>query len=130
MNRAAAREDIRRAEAARVVGQLDAGTLSVRASGWRDAGLDSSNVRALAGASDADVSSGVKSALLAEIAAEFGLGFATLQEARSVRAVDIVRSMGAGENVSAEIFGLSNGLTDEWVARFRSLFRRRKHPDP
>jgi len=124
----AAHDDIRSAEAARMLGQLNVAALPARAAAWQAAGIDSSNVRALTGASDPSVSDGVRSALLAEIAAEFGLGFATLQDARSLRAIDIVRAMGAGENVSAEIYALSNGFTDELTGRLKAFFSRRKKP--
>jgi hypothetical protein len=106
--------------------QLDAATLPARAAAWQAAGIDSRNVRALAGASDPEVSDGVRSALLAEIAAEFDLGFATLQDARSVRALDIVRAMGEGEDVGTQIYGLSNGFTDEWTGKLKAFFTRRK----
>ena len=122
----AAREDLRRAEAARLLDQLDAAGLAERAARWDAAGLASSNVSALAAATDPEVSDGVKRALVAEIATEFGLGFSTLQEARNVRAIDIVRLMSDGEDVGVELFGLSNGFTDEWMARVKSFFIRRK----
>ena len=118
----AAQYDIRRAEARRLLGMLDAGELPERARGWLADGADSSNVRALAGIESA--ADGVPIALVGEIAAEFGLGFASLQDARRFQSEEVIRARGFGADVSAQIYTLSNGLTDELVARFRRFFAR------
>jgi hypothetical protein len=120
-----ARGDIRRAEASRVLGLLRAEGLAERAGGWLDGGVDTQNVRALVGSvDDPEISDGVRVALVAEIAAELGLGFTNLQEARALQAEEIIRSMSAGENMSPQIFDLSNGVTDEFAAKLMARLRR------
>jgi hypothetical protein len=82
-------------------------------------------VRALAGGESAP--DGVLTSLLGEVAAEFGLGFASLQDARSFQAEEILRARGFGADVGAQIFTLSNGLTDELLGRLRGFFARLIH---
>jgi hypothetical protein len=119
------RLDIRRAEASRLLGLLNADGLAERAGTWLDGGVDTQNVRALVGSvDDEEISAGVRLALVAEIAAELGLGFGSLQEARTVQAEDIIRSMSSGETVGPQIFDLSNGVTDELTARIRRAIGR------
>jgi hypothetical protein len=121
----AAQHDIRRAEARRVLGMLDPGELPERARGWLTDGADSTNVRALAAGESA--TDGVLTALLREVATEFGLGFGSLQDARRFQAEEIMRARGFGADVGAQIFTLSNGLTDELVGRMRGFFARLIH---
>jgi hypothetical protein len=121
----AAEHDIRRAEARRLLGMLDVDELPQRARGWLADGADSSNVRALAAGETA--TDGVRMALVQEIAAEFGLGFARLQDARRFQAEEILRARGFGSDVSEQIYTLSNGLTDEAVSRLRRFFARLIH---
>jgi hypothetical protein len=121
----AAQYDIRRAEARRLLGMLDPVELPERARGWMTDGADSTNVRALAGGESAP--DGVLTSLLGEVAAEFGLGFASLQDARSFQAEEILRARGFGADVGAQIFTLSNGLTDELLGRLRGFFARLIH---
>lgn len=107
---------------------LSADGLRKRAAGWRAGGVDTHNVRALeATAEGPDVSAGVRLALVAEIARELGIGFASLTEARSAQAEEVIRSMSAGEQVGTQIFDLSNGATDEFTARVRAFFGRFLH---
>jgi hypothetical protein len=114
--------DIRRAEAARMLGFLGTDGLTERATRWLADGVDTPNVRALAQGSD--VADGVRLALVGEIAADLGIGFATVQDARRVHAEQIIRSMSSGENVGLQIYALSNGFTDEFAARVRRLLAR------
>jgi hypothetical protein len=121
----AAQYDIRRAEARRLLGMLDSSELPERARGWLADGAESSNVRALAGIEA--LADGVSQALVGEIAAEFGLGFASLQEARRFQSEEVIRARGFGADVSAQIYTLSNGLTDEVVGRLRSFVAKLIH---
>ncbi|MCU1597598.1 MAG: hypothetical protein JWQ47_1337 [Glaciihabitans sp.] len=114
--------DIRRAEAARMLGFLGAHGLTERASRWLASGVDTPNVRALAEGSDA--TDGVRLALVGEIAADLGIEFPTVQDARRVHAEQIIRSMSSGENVDLQIYALSNGFTDEFAARARRFLAR------
>lgn len=108
-----------------MLGLLEIGGLPERARGWLADGADSSNVRALAAGESA--TDGVRIALLREVAAEFGLGFATGQDARRFQAEEIMRARGFGADVGAQIYELSNGLTDELVGRLRGFFARLIH---
>jgi hypothetical protein len=122
-----AHEEIRVAEAARIVGLLDVTTLPQKAAQWVADGVTSANAQALAGLAAADAvpsSDGLRSALLAETASDLGLGFATTQEARTLHAAEIIRAMSAGENAGAQIYGLSNGFTDEVTGRLRGFLAR------
>jgi hypothetical protein len=114
--------DIRHAEAARMLGFLGADGLTERASRWLASGVDTPNVRALAEGSDA--TDGVRLALVGEIAADLGIEFPTVQDARRVHAEQIIRSMSSGENVDLQIYALSNGFTDEFAARARRFIAR------
>jgi hypothetical protein len=120
----AARRDIRRAEAGRVLGLLDSAELPERARSWIADGAETENVRALAAASDDAAADGVRLALLAEIAAERGLAFATVQDARTFQAEEIIRARSFNLDVGTQIYGLSNGYTDELVRRIRALVAR------
>jgi hypothetical protein len=119
--------DIQLAEAARVLSLLETDGLGGRAVGWISDGIDTPTVRALA--QSADAATGIRLALVAEIAAEFGIGFATLQDARRLYAEHIIRAMGTGDNFGGDIYALSNGYTDELVARIRGFVGRmlRRH---
>jgi hypothetical protein len=114
-----ARDDIRRAEAARMLGLLAADALPERATRWLAGGAGTANVRALAQSWEA--SSGVRLALVAEIAGELGLGIASDQEARQVQAETIIRSINSGQDFSRDLFALSNSYTDAATGRV-SLF--------
>lgn len=120
----AARRDIRRAEAGRVLGLLDSVELPERARSWIVDGADSRNVRALAAAPVDSAMDGLRRALLAEIAAERGLSFAAVQEARAFQAEEIIRARSFNLDVGTQIYGLSNGYTDELVRRLRAFVAR------
>ncbi|MCU1549723.1 MAG: hypothetical protein JWR36_283 [Glaciihabitans sp.] len=119
----AARRQIESAEAARVLGLPIPFDLSDGASRWVSDGIDTANSRALAGAS-ADTPEGVRLALLAELAEEIGVSFASTSEARTVHAEDIVRSMSAGEDAGGRLYALANGYTDELVGSIRGFIDR------
>ena len=120
----AARRDIRRAEAGRVLGILNSAELPERARAWIVDGADSPNLRALAAAPSDSASDGIRRALLAEIAAELGLSFAAVQDARAFQAEEIIRARSFNLDVGTQIYGLSNGYTDELVRRMRALVAR------
>ncbi|MDQ1560665.1 MAG: hypothetical protein QOE85_6 [Actinomycetota bacterium] len=105
-----------------MLGFLGADGLTERASRWLASGVDTPNVRALAEGSDA--TDGVRLALVGEIAADLGIEFPTVQDARRVHAEQIIRSMSSGENVDLQIYALSNGFTDEFAARARRFIAR------
>jgi hypothetical protein len=120
----AARRDIRRAEAGRLLGLLDSAELPERARSWIADGADSRNVRALAGAPADPATDGIRRALLTEIAAELGLSFAAVQDARTFQAEEIIRARSFNVDVGTQIYGLSNGYTDELVRRLRAFVAR------
>jgi hypothetical protein len=120
----AARRDIRRAEAGRVLGLLDSAELPERAQSWIADGADSPNLRALAAAPVDAAADGIRRALLAEIAIELGLSFAAVQDARTFQAEEIIRARSFNLDVGTQIYGLSNGLTDELVHRVQRFFAR------
>jgi hypothetical protein len=111
--------DIQLAEAARLLGLLAPDQLDALATGWLTAGIDTANVRALA--QSARDAGGIRLALIAEIAHEFGIRFARVQDARRLYSDHILRSMSGGAVASAEIAALSNAYTDEIVARIRGF---------
>jgi hypothetical protein len=120
----AARRDIRRAEAGRVLGLLDSSELPERARSWIADGADTANVHALSATSADSATEGVRLALLIEIVAERGLGFSTLQDARTFQAEEIIRARSFDLDVSSQIYGLSNGFTDEWMRKLRGFVAR------
>jgi hypothetical protein len=127
MGNVAARRDIRRAEAARILGLLDSGELPDRARGWLLDGADSVNVRALATAPGGEPGEGIRLALLGEIAQELRLGFSSLQAARTFQAEEIIRARHFGADIGQQLYGLSNGYTDELVRNLRGFVARMIH---
>ena len=123
----AARRDIRRAEAARVLGLLDSSSLPTRAQNWIVDGADSPNVRALSIAPTVAASERVRDALLTEIAAERGLGFASIQDARTFQAEEIIRARSFNLDVNSQIVSLSNAYTDELWQKLRGFVARLTH---
>jgi hypothetical protein len=123
----AARRDIRRAEAARVLGLLDSSGLPERARSWIVDGADSPTVRALAMAPADSASDGARHALLIEIAAERGLGFTRVQDARTFQAQEIIRARSFNLDVSSQIFSLANAYTDEVIHKLRGFVARLTH---
>jgi hypothetical protein len=120
----AARHDIRRAEAARILGLLDGIGLPERARGWLVDGADTANVRALATSPIGLDGDRIRMALLREIAEELRLGFPSLQAARTFHAEEIIRARHFGADIGQQLYGLSNGYTDELVRRFRGVLAR------
>ena len=66
----------------------------------------------------------VRLALLGEIVTERGLGFSTIQDARSVQAEEIIRARSFNLDVGSQIVNLSNGYTDELVSKVRGFIAR------
>jgi hypothetical protein len=120
----AARRDIRRAAATGVLGLLESAELPARAQAWIADGADTPNVRALAAAPTDPASDGIRRALLEEIVAERGLGFARIQDARTFQAEEIMRARSFNLEVGSQIVGLSNGYTDELVQKLRGFVAR------
>jgi hypothetical protein len=123
----AARRDIRRAEAARILGLLDSAELPERALSWIADGAESPSVHALVVAPTDPASDGVRRALLGEIVTERGLGFSTIQDARSFQAEEIIRARSFNLDVGSQIVTLSNGYTDELVSKLRGFIARLAH---
>jgi hypothetical protein len=125
-NRRTAHEEIRAAEAARVLGVLDPGPLPVRAVQWMNDGIDSRNVRALAEvvASDQTPGDEVLTALLAEIARDEHISFANRQEARALHSDTVIAMLRNPAEFSAHTYRFSNSVTDDIVAWLRRRFRR------
>jgi hypothetical protein len=123
----ASRRDIRRAEAARMLGLLDSEKLPDRARGWLLDGADTVNVRALATAPGGVTDEGIRVALLGEIAQELRLGFSSLQAARTFQAEEIIRAHRFGADIGQQLYGLSNGYTDELVRNLRGFVARLIH---
>jgi hypothetical protein len=120
-----ARDDVRKAEAARILDVLETANLPARAQSWLAGGIDTPNVRALAGLADSpEVSDGVRRALVAEIASDLGITFDSLQDARRIHAEHIIQTMSQGANLGPQIFALSNGVTDELTGRLRRVIDR------
>jgi hypothetical protein len=120
----AARLDIRRAEAGRMLGLLDSAELPERARQWLADGVATTNVRALAASPIDPGADGVRRALLREIAEELDLGFGSQQAARTFQAEEIIGARTFGVDMSAQIYGLANSYTDELVHRFRGFVAR------
>lgn len=109
-------DELRRAEAARVLGLLDPQTLPALANQWLVDGLESENVRALADA-NSKASQGVRLALLAEAAEEAGVHFASTAEARALHASSVIAAMATSANPSLVAMTFSNNYTDELSSR-------------
>ena len=107
-----------------MLGVLDSTDLAERAGQWLADGADTANVRALVAAPRDGSAEGICLALLREIASELGLGFDSQQAARSFQAEEIVRARTFSMDVGAQIYGLSNGFTDELVRKLRGFAAR------
>jgi len=123
----AARRDIRRAEASRVLGLLDSSGLPERAQNWIVDGADSSNVRALALAPVDAASERLRDALLTDIAAERDLSFASVQDARTFQAEEIIRARSFNLDAGSQLVSLSNAYTDELIQKLRGFVARVTH---
>ena len=107
-----------------MLGLLDGTALPERARAWLIDGADTRNVRALAATPIGPDGEGIRMALLREIAEELGLGFPSLQAARTFHAEEIIRARHFGADIGQQLYGLSNGYTDELVRRFRGVLSR------
>lgn len=119
----AALEDLRAAEAARVLGLLDTATLPPRARRWTQQALISPATLALAGA--APGASGPL-VLLATVASEHGVSIHDVATARAVHAESIIGIAGRGGDVSGSLFDLSNSVTDGLTGGVRRWWRDRR----
>lgn len=115
--------EIHSAEARRMLDLPIGIDLAAAAQQWVVDGISTRNTLALAGAGN-DVSDGVRIALLRQLAVEVGATFSTTREARAFEANGIIKTMSEGGQVSEQLFGLSNGFTDEFTARVRRFFAR------
>lgn len=114
-------DDIRLAEAARMLGVHDTAGLAGRAEGWLAEGVESPSIRALA--EGGALSEERRLRILRSAAVELDLTFETLQAARTFYVQRSLPELTTAEG-AAGIAALSNGLTDEWTGRLRRLFRR------
>jgi hypothetical protein len=116
-------DEIKLAEARRMLGLAQPVDLAARAEGWLAAGVRSPSLELLAISPDITPEESLR--LLRAAAVELDLAFATAQAARtySIQASlpELTTAAGIGE-----ITGYSNGMTDALEARLRRLFRRRR----
>lgn len=110
-----------------MLGLLDSTELPHRARVWLLDGADTPGIRALTATSTRRDSDGVRLALLREIAQELGLGFSSLQAARTFQAEEIIRARHFAADIGQQLFGLSNGFTDELVRNLRGFVARVIH---
>jgi hypothetical protein len=108
------------------LGLLDTTTLSTQATQWIADGMDSSNVRALAGAaiSGANPTAEVLASLLEHIAAETGVTFSSMQQAREVHSLAMIGSMEPTLEYSMRILDASNSFTDDLWRKFVTFLKR------
>lgn len=118
--------DLRAAEAARVLGLLDLGSLPGRAAVWVENGVDTPAARALAAGGDGSQAVS-PTVLVATLAAEHGVAIHDLATARAVHAESVIGLLGTGGDFPGAVFGLSNSVTDSvtggvrrWWSRHRS----------
>lgn len=116
-------DELRRAEAARVLGLLDPASLQPLASQWVTDGLASDNIRALA-SPGSQGSAGVLLALLSEAASDEGIHFANTAEARALHASSVIAAMATSANPTMVAMTFSNNYTDELSSRVSRLIGR------
>ncbi|MBF4577229.1 hypothetical protein [Frondihabitans sp. VKM Ac-2883] len=114
-------DDIRLAEAARMLGIHDVDGLAGRAQAWLADGVESPSVALLAESGDLPEEQRLR--ILRSAAVELDLTFVSLQTARTYYVQRSLPELTTVEG-AAGIAALSNGLTDEWTGRLRRLFRR------
>lgn len=107
-----------------MLGLLDGTGLPDRARSWLVDGADTANVRALATSPISPDDEGIRMALLREIAEELRLGFPSLQAARTFQAEEIIRARHFGADIGRQLYGLSNGYTDELIRNLRGFVAR------
>jgi hypothetical protein len=110
-----------------MLGLLDSTELPARACAWLLDGADTANVRALATSPAGGAGEGIRLALLREIAQELRLGFTSMQAARTFQAEEIIRARHFGADIGQQLYGLSNGYTDELVRNLRGFLARVIH---
>jgi hypothetical protein len=125
--------EIREAEASRMLGLLDADPLDAHAAGWLADGVDSPALRSLARSGDSGAAA-VKLALLAEAAAELGLSFRGVQDARGFHIRATMSDVDGITRAGQESFSISNAFTDQLSSTalevFRSVTKRLKRRNP
>jgi len=116
-------QQIRAAEAARVLGLLDTDRLAARAQQWVDAGITTEGAYRLSDA-DSDTSPDELAALVKQTAAETGVHFSTTAEARAVHAQSVIASMATSADLTGDILRFSNNYTDEVTGKLSGVIRR------
>ncbi len=146
-------DEIRAAEAARVLGMLDVTPLPTKAAEWIAAGIRYTSAVALAalarpgtglantartraaddiGPDDIDPDGTLRAQLLGNLAIECGIGFRTTAEARAVHANTVIAALrsanGTGTGTATPmIVDFSNNYTDELTERVKAALRRWFH---
>ncbi|AMM19285.1 hypothetical protein AX769_02980 [Frondihabitans sp. PAMC 28766] len=116
-------DEIRLAEARRMLGLGSADDLGTQAAGWLERGVRSPSLELLAAAPDPTPDEALR--LLRAAAVELDLTFATAQAARAHYVQQNLATLTTAQGV-AGIADVSNGMTDAFEARLRRLFRRRR----
>ncbi len=119
--RTAARQDLRAAEAARVLGLLDTQELPARARRWRQFGLTTPAAVAPA-AGPAGTGEGSQTVLVATLAAECGVSIQDPAVARAVHAETIIGM--ADQDFTTSLVTFSIGITDNLTGHLRRRLRR------
>ncbi|RKR76031.1 hypothetical protein [Frondihabitans australicus] len=116
-------DEIRLAEARRMLGLAQTDDLSTRAELWLSQGVRSPSLELLAVSPDATPEESLR--LLRAAAVELDLAFETPQAARTYSIQASLPSLTSMQGVG-EITDYSNGMTDALERRLRRLFRRRR----
>ena len=116
-------QQIRAAEAARVLGLLDTRGLADRAQRWVDAGITTEGAYRLSD-TDSDADPSELALLIRQTAAETGVHFETTAEARSVHAISVIASMATSTDLTGDILRFSNNYTDEVTGKLSGAIRR------
>ncbi|ROQ40072.1 hypothetical protein EDF46_1709 [Frondihabitans sp. PhB188] len=117
----AALDELRTAEARRMLGLEDGTALRARAEAWLAQGLISPSLELLA--ASYDLTDGEALRLLRSAAVELDVVFATTQKARSHYLTASMSTLTTAEGVGG-IVAVSNGVTDELTARARRALAR------
>jgi len=120
-----ARAEIRDSEAQRRLGLLPPGVLPARARAWVADGLDDASVRELADAMTS--TDDERERLLARAAADLGLGFDSVREARAHHGQRVVESMTAA-TAPNDALGFSNSFSDTVEESVRDSIARLFRP--
>jgi hypothetical protein len=117
----AALDELRTAEAQRMLGLGDGLSLRARAEGWLAEGLVSPSLELLAASYDLPDDEALR--LLRSAAVELDVVFATTQGARAHYLAASMSTLTTAEGVGG-IVAVSNGVTDELTARARRALAR------